>query len=57
MKQPIDWDSLARYAELNYRISRLLADADQRPLWYDHDYFGDLFAPKAPRAPVIRAQP
>jgi hypothetical protein len=48
--QKLDWDSAARYGELNYRISRTLADADQRPLWYRGDYFGDLFAPAAPRA-------
>ena len=27
--QPINWSAGARYAELNYRISRALADADQ----------------------------
>jgi hypothetical protein len=48
--QKLDWDAAARYGELNYRISRTLADADQRPLWYRGDYFGDLFAPTAPRA-------
>jgi hypothetical protein len=48
--QKIDWLAAAKYGELNYRISRTLADADQRPLWYKGDYFGDLFAPKAPRA-------
>jgi hypothetical protein len=47
---PIDWTAGARYAELNYRISRELADADQRPLWYRGDYFGNLFAPGKPRA-------
>jgi len=48
---PIRWDQGARYAELNYRIARELADADQRPLWYQGDYFGDTFAPGQPRAP------
>jgi len=48
--QKIDWNAAARYGELNYRISRTLADADQRPLWYRGDYFGDRFAPTAPRA-------
>ena len=48
--QKIDWTAAARYGELNYRISRTLADADQRPLWYRGDYFGDRFAPTAPRA-------
>ena len=50
LAQKIDWNAAARYGELNYRISRTLADADQRPLWYRGDYFGDRFAPAAPRA-------
>jgi hypothetical protein len=50
MSQPIDWESGARFAELNYLISRELADSDHRPLWYKGDFFGDLFAPAQPRA-------
>jgi Zn-dependent M28 family amino/carboxypeptidase len=50
LTQKILWDQGARYAELNYRISRALADADQRPMWYKGDYFGDTFAPNQPRA-------
>jgi hypothetical protein len=50
LSQPIEWDQGARYAELNYRISRILADSDQRPMWYQGDYFGDTFAPGQPRA-------
>lgn len=50
LTQPIDWVAGARYAELNYWISRELADADSRPRWYKGDYFGDLFAPGKPRA-------
>jgi Zn-dependent M28 family amino/carboxypeptidase len=50
MAQPIDWDSGARFARLNYLIARRLADAPQRPLWYKGDYFGDAFAPGQPRA-------
>jgi Zn-dependent M28 family amino/carboxypeptidase len=50
LSQKIDWNAAARYGDLNYRISRSLADADQRPLWYRGDYFGDRFAPNAPRA-------
>ena len=46
---PINWRAGARYAELNYRISRTLADADQRPMWYTGDYFADRFAPGQPR--------
>lgn len=46
---PIVWSAGAKFAELNYRVIRALADADARPQWYEHDYFGDLFAPKAPK--------
>lgn len=50
LSQHILWDQGARYAELNYRISRALADSEQRPLWYKGDYFGDTFAPGEPKA-------
>lgn len=50
LAQPIRWAAGARFAELNYRIARSLADAEPRPLWYEHDYFGDSFAPAQPRA-------
>jgi hypothetical protein len=51
VSQPFKWDVGARFAELNYRVVRALADADARPQWYIGDYFGDLFAPNAPKAP------
>jgi hypothetical protein len=47
MNQPIRWDQGARFAELNYRIVRQLADRREAPRWYAGDYFGDLYAPKA----------
>ena len=50
LTQPIRWTEGARFAELNYRIARALANADPRPMWYAHDYFGDSFAPAGPRA-------
>ncbi len=50
LSQPINWRAAARFAELNYRIARTLADADQRPLWYESDYFGETFAPAQPKA-------
>lgn len=50
LAQPINWRAGARYAELNYRIARTLADQDQRPMWYGGDYFGETFAPGQPRA-------
>jgi len=51
LKLPILWDAAARYAEFNYLIARQLADADARPMWYQGNYFGNRFAPAAPRAP------
>ncbi|HET9474971.1 MAG TPA: M28 family metallopeptidase [Steroidobacteraceae bacterium] len=50
LSQPINWQAGARFAEVNYRITRAMADAEARPLWYAGDYFGDTFAPKAARA-------
>jgi hypothetical protein len=51
LSQPIVWNAAAKFAELNYRVVRSLADADSRPQWYAKDYFGDLYAPKAAKVP------
>jgi hypothetical protein len=48
---PIVWGAGARFAELNYRVIRALADDDTRARWYEGDYFGQRFAPNAPKAP------
>lgn len=50
LSQKIDWNSGARYALLNYRIARAMADAPQRPMWLQGNYFGDLFDPGGPRS-------
>ena len=50
LTQPIHWGAGARFADLNYRIARQMADADERPKWYAGDYFGDTFAPGQPKA-------
>ena len=50
LAQPIRWDQGARFAELNYRIARSMADSERRPMWYAGDYFGDTFAPTQPKA-------
>ncbi len=52
LSQPIDYESAARFAELNYRIARAIADADERPRGFEGDFFGDLFAPGAEPAPT-----
>jgi hypothetical protein len=49
LAQPILWNAGAKFAELNYRVVRALADADAKPRWYAKDYFGDLFAANAPK--------
>ena len=51
LAQPIVWKAGAKFAEFNYRAARALADAEAAPRWYERDYFGDLFAPKARKAP------
>jgi Peptidase family M28/PA domain len=51
MSQKIDWQAGAKFAEAKYRITRAMADSETPPLWYQGDYFGDVFAPKAARAP------
>ena len=43
MAQPIDWDSLVRFAELNRRVGLRLASEPRRPRWADGDFFGRLF--------------
>jgi Zn-dependent M28 family amino/carboxypeptidase len=50
LSQPIVWSAGAKFAELNYRVVRALANADARAQWYAKDYFGDLFAAKATKA-------
>ena len=50
LSQPFDWSALAKYADLNYRIARTIADDAERPMWYDGTYFGNRFAPGARRA-------
>jgi Zn-dependent M28 family amino/carboxypeptidase len=49
VSQRIVWAAGAKFAELNYRAVRILADAPTPPRWYSGDYFGNLFAPKAPK--------
>lgn len=43
LSQPFDWNAGARFADVNYRIARELADAPERPRWNDGDFFGTLF--------------
>ncbi|WP_419816189.1 M28 family metallopeptidase [Glacieibacterium sp.] len=49
LSQPINWASGAKYARVNYLITRDVADAPERPRWYKNDFFGQAFAPNAPK--------
>ncbi len=51
LQLPINWNAGAKFAELNYRALRVLADANEPARWYEGDYFGNLFAPSAKKAP------
>jgi Zn-dependent M28 family amino/carboxypeptidase len=57
LSQPIQWSAGAKFAELNYRVVRALADADQRAQWYANDYFGDLFAAGATKVARPSTEP
>lgn len=43
MSQKIDVDAGARFAQLNFLISYLVAQADQAPSWNPGDFFGEKF--------------
>ncbi|RVT41921.1 M28 family metallopeptidase [Sphingobium algorifonticola] len=47
---PFDWKAAAKFAKINYLIARDIANAPATPLWYEKDFFGDVFAPGAPKA-------
>lgn len=39
----IDFDSLSRFAEVNYAIADAIANMDERPAWLPGDFFGTSF--------------
>ncbi len=39
----VDWEQLRRFADVNYRIARNVANMDARPAWLAGDFFGTLF--------------
>ena len=45
--QPLDWDAAAKFAWMNYLITRSMTDDDQKPMWYADSYFGTSTAPEA----------
>ncbi|WP_439532019.1 M28 family peptidase [Polymorphobacter sp.] len=49
LSQPFDWQAAAKFARLNTDIIRRIA-AGPIPRWFEGDYFGNAFAPQAPKA-------
>lgn len=47
---PIHWAAAAKFARVNYAIARAIANGDEAVRWFKGDFFGDAFAPDAPRA-------
>lgn len=45
---PIMYDVAAKFAELNFRITKAIANADAPPSWVEGDFFGELFGRDAP---------
>jgi Zn-dependent M28 family amino/carboxypeptidase len=44
ISQPINYAAGARFAEVNYRILKAIANGDTRPSWNAGDFFGALYA-------------
>lgn len=51
MSRPIDFPSLARFARLNERVIRAVANQHDRPRWNKGDFFGERFG-----TPLTKAQ-
>lgn len=41
--EQIDYVAAQQFARVNYAIAREVADADEKPRWYEGDFFGELF--------------
>lgn len=41
---PINYNAGAKFAEVNYRLIKAIADAEQAPTWNEGDFFGELFS-------------
>jgi hypothetical protein len=56
LSQPIDYRSVAKFADVFRRLTLVVADTTDRPFWYQDSIFAKRFAPRAatakrPRAP------
>lgn len=52
LSQAFNWQAGARFARINYLIAREIADGAEAPRWYAGNFFGNTFAPTAPKAPA-----
>ncbi len=43
LSRPIDYSAGAKFAEVNYRLLKAIADADDAPSWNEGDFFGGLY--------------
>ena len=50
LSQNINWQAGAKFAQLNYLITREIADGTEVPRWYRGSFFGDAFGGDQPRA-------
>lgn len=50
ISQPVDWDAAAKFAQVNYLITRAMTDDDAPPMWYADSFFGTKMAPDAKKA-------
>jgi Zn-dependent M28 family amino/carboxypeptidase len=50
LSQHINWQAGAKFAQLNYLITREIADGTEVPRWYRGSFFGDAFGGDQPRA-------
>lgn len=59
LSQNINWQAGAKFAQLNYLITREIADGAEVPRWYRGSFFGDAFGGSQPRAvpPAAAAAP
>lgn len=57
LTQPIDWPSVAAFAEVAAAFTRAVAEERTRPAWYEGDFFGQKFGGDAPRVPKPAGKP
>ena len=47
MDQPgLDFGAAVKFAQFNFLCGYLVAQAQERPVWNAHDFFGDRYAKK-----------